>query len=187
MNTLDSIKMVDPKEVSPQPIILRYGLILGLVLVGLSLVANMAGLNDPSKSQYGGMLIGLVSMVLYIGFQISGIKKHRDADLGGFVSFGRAFTVAFGIGLIAALVSLVFNYLYMNLINPDFTNQIMESTREQYEKQGMSEEQIEMALGWVTWAFKPLGQLISFAVACGMGALVCLIIAAIMKKQPAVA
>jgi multisubunit Na+/H+ antiporter MnhB subunit len=184
MTTLDEpANFIDPKEVSPQNTIVRYGLIGGLGLVIYGLIGMLTGLSNPAGGFTTIIINSLIVIVLYVGLLVFSVKNHRDNELGGYIKFGRAFMVAFLVGLIAALLSTLFNYIYLNFIDPDYINTIAEGSMEMYEKFGMNEEQIEAAMEGVKSAGSLKSQLTNLAFGTGMGAIICLIIAAVMKKD----
>lgn len=183
MSTLDG-NYVDPATVSPQPTIVRYGLIGALVLIIYGLLGNILGFTSPANGIMAAMIGGLVVFVFYIIIMVLPVRKHRDQDLGGHIPFGRAFTVAFLTSLIVGIISTAFNMLYMNVIDPSLGATIIEDTRDMYEGMGMSEAQIESAMKQVERGFTVTGQLMGLGIGVGFGAVIALIIAAIMKKNP---
>lgn len=170
--------------VSPQPTIVRFGLIGALILIIYSLLGNILGFTSPSNGVMSAMINGLVVFVFYIVIMVLATRKHRDEDLGGQITFGRAFTVAFFTSLIVGVLATAFNMLYMNVIDPSMGPTIMEETREMYEGMGMTEAQIEKAMKQVERGFTVVGQLMGLGFGAAMGAVLSLIIAAIMKKNP---
>ena len=134
------------------------------------------------------MLVGIIGLAVYIIAQVMGVRHHRDNELGGYISFGRAFVVCLVIAIIMAVIASIFNYIYLNFIDPEAMDRAIEAIREQYEEMGMSEEDIENALSMVDMTKSPLMQLgggiIGGAI---MGGITGLITGAIMKKEPPLA
>lgn len=183
MSTLDG-NYVDPATVSPQPTIVRFGLIGAMVLIIYSLLGNILGFTSPANGMMAAMIGGLVIFVFYIVIMVLPVRKHRDQDLGGHIPFGRAFTVAFFTSLIVGVISSAFNMLYMNVIDPSLGTTMVEETREMYEGMGMNETQIDAAIKQVEKGFTLTGQLMGLAFGVGIGVVFALIIAAVMKKNP---
>ena len=183
MSTLDE-NFVDPVNVSPQPTIVRFGLIGALVLIIYSLLGNITGFTSPANGVMTAMLTGLLVFVFYIAIMVLAVRKHRDQDLGGYIPFGRAFIVSFLTSLIVGVIASAFNLLYMNVIDPTMGATIVEDAREMYENVGMSEEQIEAALKQVSRSFTTMGQIMGLGFGTIMGAVLSLIIAAILRKDP---
>ena len=127
MDTLDDdFTTPNPDEISPRPVGIRYGLILALVTIGLSIVAQIFG-GEPGNENFGlGILLGCLSFIIIIGVIAAGIKVHRDQELGGFISFGRAMTVTFWIGLIYTIIATAWQFIYTKLIDPTAHEQALE-------------------------------------------------------------
>jgi hypothetical protein len=183
MTTLDDPRrIVDPSGISVWPTAIRYGGILAGIGVVLGLVMYLSGMLDPETANQavsGGL--GCLSSILTIVFFVLAIKKHRDVDLGGSISFGRAFGVGMATALIYGAISAVWGIIFNNLIAPD----IMERTREMMMTQAQpgQEEMMEMIANIMTNPI--IGPLATLAGSLLMGAIFSLIIAAIMKKDPA--
>ena len=95
------------------------------------------------------------------------------------MSFGRAFSISFLTSLVMIIVAQVWNYIYYTFVKPDYFDELAGTMRAYFEDQGMSEEQIEASLGGVGSQLTLEG----FLWAVGMMAVICLIIAAVMKKD----
>lgn len=193
MSTLDSPQVIDPKSVSPRPTILRYGLISGLVLVAYSMLGIATGLATPESGVALWILYSLISIVIAVLIMVLPIKKHRNEDLGGYIAFGRAFSVAFFTALIAYTISIFFSFIYTSFIDPDYASRTIEGMRGFYEMLGMTEEQIEVAIEQgkaqvegVSVGKKLLSNLWTLLGGSAMGAILALIIAAIMQRKPPV-
>lgn len=74
------------------------GLIVGSVLFGVTVA--MAGAPPPLTV---GMLIGYASMLVALSAVFVGIKRHRDAALGGVIRFWPAFGLGLGISVVAGV------------------------------------------------------------------------------------
>ncbi len=188
MTTLDAPNNnIDPKDVSIFPTALRYGLIGGLVSIAISLLGNVLGLVDPCAGFSGtNAIFTFLGIGIYVVVGVMAIKHHRDEELGGYASFGRAFSLIFMTLLIMGALGGVFTVLYMNIIDPTMVDTIMECTAQTYEKQGMSAQQIEQSMGIVKMMYQPGLQLVLNLLVgpAFSGALFGLIIAAFTKKNP---
>ena len=183
MSTLDNPN-VAPVNASPQQTILRYGVIGGLVLVVYSLLNFVLGLSKPSAGTFVGLLNFAVILAIYIFMMIYAVRDHRDNNQGGFITFGKAFMVAFFTSVLAAIINTIFVFLYMNIIDPGYMAEILSASEDYYESMGMPENQIEVSLQWAEWMMGPTGQGILFGVGTVFGAIVALIVASTMKKNP---
>ncbi len=161
---------------------LKYGLIGGLIVTAWTLLSGVLGLNEASTtSAIVGTLVGLG---IYAGVVYTAIKKHRDEDLGGHISLGRAFLLGLISCIVTGLIGGLAAFVYYNFIDPAAIDQIVESTAEMMEGFGLPEEQLEEAIQGARDGFG-FGKLMmnSGIGAAIMGGIVSIITAAIMKKE----
>ncbi len=181
MDTLDNPnKIIDPSTVSYQGIALRNGAFAGLILIVIGLVGNLTGLTDPTDPNTAtGWIMNLLTWGIMIAFMVMAIKKHRDEDLGGFITFGRAFGVAFLVTLVVSVITAVWTYVYFGFIDTEMAIAIMENSLAQ---QGIEDDaMIDQMQFW----FSP-GAMAIYAMVGSLlfGAIISLIVAAVMKKNP---
>lgn len=181
MDTLDNPnKTIDPSTVSYQSLSLRNGAIAGLILIIIGLLGNLTGLADPSNPNSAmNWIMNLVNWGVMIYFMVMAVKKHRDEDLNGFITFGRAFGVAFLVTLVISAITAVWAYVYFGFIDPDMATTLMENSLEQ---QGIDDEAMidSMKMWFSPGAMAIYGLLASLF----FGAIISLIVAAVMKKNP---
>lgn len=137
---------------------MKWGLITGMVYVIFSLISNMLGLQEAGGFSLTGLLSNGAILVVTFGTIYMGIKEYRDTELNGYLSFGQGFKSGITIAFIAALIACVFTFIYLTVIDPGFIDKIMAMTEEQWEKQGLSEEQMDGArkltdIFMTPWAF----------------------------------
>ena len=184
-DALDSSRLPDPGSVPFINTAVRYGVIGGLIFIIYGMIANFTGFNRPSAGIGAMVLNFLIFIGLYVGIQVAAIKKHRDEELGGAIQFGRAFMVGIVVAVIAGIISAVFNYFYMTVIDPDMLSTMVEEMEVMYERMGMSESQIEAAMEQIRTGFEPTKMFVQgIIMSVIMGGIVALIVAAIMKKNP---
>jgi len=183
MTTLDHINEApDPSSVSMMPTAIRYGLIGGLASIIFGTVMNILGMGAGTGND---TLNSVISLVIFAAVIYLALTKHRDEDLGGFMSYGRGLGLGVLTSLIMGVLASLFTYIYVGFIDPSITEVILERTLEQYEEMGMPEDQIEMSMSWVKSMMSPIGmatfQVIGSAI---MGFIASLIISAVVKKNP---
>lgn len=189
MSTLDNPndRLIDPASVPARPIGVRYGLIAALLLVVVGLVFQALDLVDYSgKSTAMSWVANFINWGILAAAMVMAVRKHRDEELGGYITFGRGFSVGFWIALVVAVVMVAWTYLYFTVIAPDTIDSILEMTKERMaEQQGMSDSDIDQALGMVSWMFSPLWMsVVGGGGMLVMGIIISLIVAAVMKKNP---
>lgn len=165
-----------------QSTILRHGAILGLISMLTFIAGAVTGLMDFS-SVMSSVVFGLFSVVLIIGVVIYGVSQYRS-ELNNRISFKQAFIAAFGISLFGNIIANVGQYIYTNLIDPTFYDTMAEQMTTMMEKYNTPDNAMQQAVeqirnsGSIEMMAKNLFNLSIFM------AIVCLIIAAIMKRQP---
>jgi hypothetical protein len=164
-------------QTNSKSFIVNNGAILGVVSILLSLVMYATGNHlDPHWS------ISLISAALFIGVIIFGTKKFKEAN-GGFMSWGEGVKIGVGIAVVAGLIVVIYNYIFMNFIEPDLMSQMIEVQNQKFLDQGMTEEQIEaandMGKSFQTPGIMAAMGIIGYAIG---GFIVAAITSAIMKK-----
>lgn len=185
MSTLDSPQMIDPVSVSPRPIGMRYGGIAALVMIVIGLGFHLGGLSDyENQNNPTNWIASLLNWGVMIGAMVMAMKKHRE-DLGGYMTFGRGFSVGFWASLIMALITAVWTYLFFTVVAPDLMGVITEAARENMLKQGQSEEQVDQAMQYTTMFMNPAIFTVFAAIGTLLtGIIISLITAAIMQRKP---
>lgn len=165
-------------QANSKSLILNYGLYLGVATVIIELVKYAMGVHlDPHWA------FAVLGGALFIGLIIFGIKKYKEAN-GGFLTWGQGVKIGVGIAIVAALIGTIYNYVFMNFIEPEFMSQMMEIQNQKLVDQGMNQEQIEAA-NEMSKAFQSPLLIAAFGIigsAIG-GFVVSAIAAAIMKKS----
>src|SRR4029079_2920357 len=90
------------KRCDMTPVILRYGILAGLI-VSLPWLVYMLTLPADGHTNHS-MLLGYSLMLLAVCLAFVGIKQYRDHTLGGVIKFGRALLLGLGISAVASLV-----------------------------------------------------------------------------------
>lgn len=185
MEFFDYSSLPDPSTVSNRPIAIRYGLIIAAVGVLISLVAFLTN-TDPAMPDAGP----IKWLYMAVGFAVSiwaistAIKADRQ-QLGGFISLGRCVGLGAFIGLVSGVVSMLYMLAYAYVINPDFSNDMLAAMHAQWEEQGLSDEQIEMASGIVgiftNPVFLSLSQVLNGVI---MAVIIALVAGLVLKREP---
>ena len=122
----------------------KHALILGGISVVLTLAAYAI-----DYTLLAAMSFLLISLAIYIGYGIYAGINYRN-EIGGYLSFGKAFQHGFVVFAVSALVSTIFNILLYTVIDPELPAKVTEAAMENAEKMmagfGMPEDQMEEAL-----------------------------------------
>ena len=140
------------QKASVKKIALPYGAILGLLTVMLSVIVYVM---DQTYEQPWWQ--GVLGMIMIIACIILGLKAFKK-DNSGFLSLGEAIKVGLAISLIAAIIGVLFNLIFMNFIEPDFVTNMLAASEDKMLEQNpnMTQEQIDMAMGISETMMSPL-------------------------------
>jgi hypothetical protein len=186
MTTLDDERLiVDPASVSFWPTAIRYGLIGGLIYCIYTLIGSMSGLTTGDFGMVASSLSSLLVFVVSIGLIVFAVKKHRDKELGGYISIGRVIVIGLVVSLISWGISTLFTYVYINFIDPSFLDNIMANMEEMMTSFGLPEEQLEEAINQTRKGFEPARMIKNLLIMTGVfGLIISGIVGLIMKKDP---
>ncbi len=165
--------------------VLTFGLIAGLIL-SIMMVCTMPFIDEIHDN---GEIIGYTTMVLSFAMIFFAVRSYRDNTLGGYISFGKAFTIGILITAIACtLYVTTWEILWHNFM-PDFAEKCTNMMIEKMKKDGASPEKMKETMDFMqlynTNMFVNVA--ISFLEPLPVGVLITLISSLILKKKPAVA
>lgn len=165
------------------PTAVRFGLYGGLVFIVFSLVSNLFDLAIPTSLMgVFGQLLLLLLIAGVIAFWT--MLHHRQKELGGFMSFKRAFLVGFVSLFIAGLISGVFQWIYINFIDPDFVDRALDGVEEMLANFEMPEAEVEKQLKETEERFTTAGMAKqTLIVGPIIYAFFCAILGAVLKKS----
>ncbi|HOI00573.1 MAG TPA: DUF4199 domain-containing protein [Bacteroidales bacterium] len=131
----------ETRATSVWPTAIRHGLITGGLLILFTLLIYALGMMQNKA-------LGFVSILLLIGGMYIGTKNYRDHVLGGFMTYGKAFTTAFFIGLVASVLLSVYTYFFYTFFDPGMIDVIVEQAEETMLQRNpeLTDEQLDMAL-----------------------------------------
>ncbi|MDN3668171.1 DUF4199 domain-containing protein [Echinicola jeungdonensis] len=170
---------------SPSRAALRTGLIIGLIMAAVTFVVYFANPTWLVSGWYGFIaLVVFFALILYFGFQY---RKF----IGGYIDFGSAFQFSFITLIFTGIISIFFNILLYNVIDPSLpevlAEQQLENAMVMIEKFGaadtMDSEQIDQMREGFLEGFSVWGQIKSFGLALIIYAILALILGAIIKKK----
>jgi hypothetical protein len=165
-------------QANSKSIILNYGLYLGVIGIIIHLVLWATG--QLIALNWVNSVVWIIALVT---FTVIGIKNFKEAA-GGFISWAQGLKIGMGITMIAAVITVIYTLLFINVIDPGFQEMAMEVQKQAWLDGGMTEEQIE---GFVSTAEKFQSPAIASAMILGFSAFIgfifSAIVAAIMKKS----
>ena len=121
--------------------ILVYGSISGVVVIVAIIVGLIIGQGEGAwSSQWLGYLIMFVALSAIF----FGIKQYRDTELGGVITFGKAFLLGLGIAGVAAVAYVVCWEIYLALTDYSFIDDYTQGVIDAEKEAGISEENLQL-------------------------------------------
>lgn len=163
---------------------INFGIITGVISV---LITGFIYLVDIKL--FTAWWLGIVSIIIYLAIGIYLLIKTRK-ELGGVFSFKDAFTTYFISAVIGIAISVVFNILLFNYIDPSLKDTVqelsIESAVNMMKKFGTPTSEIKKAVEGMseTNQFETFNQLKGSAFSIIFSAIFGLILAAIFKSKP---
>ena len=133
-------------------IMLNHGLLLGVISVLLSVSIYAMG-----KIYDQGVWVMLVSFAIMAVIIYLGLQKFKISN-NCLLSLGDALKIGLGISLIGAIVSIIYNQIFINFIEPDFMVNILKVAEQKMldTNPNMTDDQIETALSIQKTFSKPI-------------------------------
>ena len=158
---------------------LYYGLITGAALVVFNLILYIT-------DQHMNKSLGYFAFVLIVGGMVWGTLEYRKTYLGGYISYGKAFTSCFMIGLFSGIVAAIYIFIFAQFIYPGYSEEILEKAREgmMSSNQQMSDEQLDTAMEWTRKFTSPVMMAVwSFVTYLFFSAILALLTSIFLKKE----
>jgi len=165
---------------TPKKIMLNYGLIFGFVSILIS-VTNYA-VGNIYKPHWS---VQVISFLAAIAFIVMGLKKVKESN-GGNLTLGESLKTGLGIMLIGAIIGLIYTYIFMTFIEPNYMNNMMELQQQKMQANpNMTDEQIEAGMK-IAKKFSGFGVIAIAGILWSLflGFVISLIAGLIMKKAP---
>ena len=156
---------------------LNYGIILGLVSVGFSVLTYMFDLTFRTWIILPSLLISL--LVLYFL-----LRSYRDHYNNGYISFGKSVGAGVIINLYAAIITAIYIYVLYAFIDPGLSDKALAFAQEKMIAKGVPEAALDTATAMQAKMMKPWIQSIS-AIVNGVffGLLISLVVSLFVMKK----
>lgn len=167
--------------------VLIFGTILGTILAANTVYMMHVMCRDPEFR--GNDVLGYAAMVIVFSLAFVGIRNYRNKQLGGTITFGRAFRVGALIVLVASTIYTVVGLLYMKLFVPEFLDVYIQHVLNNAARDGATVEELaaksaEMAGFKEMYANPVFAVLITYMEVLPVGLIVALVSALILKRKP---
>ncbi|GAB2981149.1 hypothetical protein GCM10027049_16220 [Mucilaginibacter puniceus] len=152
----------------------KWALISAITGIIITYAFEFLNVDQNSSAKY-------LAYIPFIAFLILAQKEFRD-ELGGYITFGEAYSTGFRYALFTGLITALFTYVYLKWLSPEMMDKVVEAARTSLEEKDTPSDQAEKALEMTKqWGplFGAFGVAIGYAI---FGAIVSLVGAAILKK-----
>jgi predicted membrane protein len=164
------------EQVSTARIALKYGIITAVAVIVYSTLLTVTGLNQNQALSSLGFVILIAGIVW-------AMRDYREQN-SGFMSFGQGLGIGSLMSAIVGLFGAMFTMFYMQFIDTTLIQQSLNKAREDLEKRGMDDTQIDQAMEisqkFMTPGVMFLVQVLTYLV---VGFIISLILAAILRKE----
>lgn len=162
-------------------VILVFGLIMGVILsVNIAIMVHVLYNNPDFKSND---FLGYAALVLIFSMVFFGIRNYRNKQLGGYISFGRAFKTGALITLVASTLYVLVWLFYYYLVVPDFMDKYTAHVLSSCTKEDLAEKTVQMNSYKEMYKNPVFVILITYSEVLPIGLLVTLISSLILKRK----
>jgi hypothetical protein len=157
---------------------------MGFMIALFKIILTTVGYKFFAGSWGMSMLFMVIGLIVGIILFVQTGKMQRK-EMGGYIDIKQAFQAIFVAALITAVLSTIYDYIYIKFLDPGMTERIREATMATMEKWGAPQEKIDevektMDSGESLKLSKQLQGLLTSIIFYGILSLIC---AAIVKKN----
>ncbi len=127
---------------------LNYGIIMGLINIGVSVLAYMFDLSLKTWVLWPSLLISILVLFFLL-------RSYRDHYNFGYISFGRSVGAGVIISIYAAIITAIYIYVLYAFIDPGLIGKTLALTEAKLVSKGLPEQAIEKALEFQAKMMKP--------------------------------
>ncbi|MBB6680086.1 DUF4199 domain-containing protein [Aequorivita sp. 609] len=172
---------MENQTASLKKIALNFGVLLALLSIVLQVISFVldAHIDRP-------WWLTILQLVISIGVLVYGIKAFKN-DNAGFLTIAQALKTGLAISLVAGIISVIFNYIFINYIDPDFIQKTLDFSREQMitDFPNMTQEQMENSLEISAKFMTPtIMSAMGILATLFFGFIISLVAGMILKKNP---
>lgn len=172
---------MENQQASIKKIALNYGVLLALLSIVLQVISYVLDVHIDRP-----WWLSVSQLVISVGVLVYGIKLFKTEN-SGFLTVAQALKTGLAISLVAGVIAVVFNYFFVNYIDPDFIQKTLEFSRQQMieDYPNMTEAQIESSMA-ISEKFMSVWIMSAIAILATLffGFIISLIAGMIMKRNP---
>lgn len=163
---------------------LTFGLIAGLIYC----ISLFIRYSLTSTNVIATFALSFLFYLIVIGVLVfCGVTRRKQ--LGGFIDLKEAFQTIFVAILVAELIYVIFNFVYLKFIDPEYFDRLKNAMEKFFENSGMSDEQKEKQIEIMNERFDKQkdtgfgGIALSYLIGVAITGVFGLIISLILKKK----
>ncbi|MCU0459050.1 MAG: DUF4199 domain-containing protein [Bacteroidales bacterium] len=127
---------------------LNYGIILGLISVGFSVLTYMFDLTFKTWLIWPSMLLSLVVLFFLL-------RSYRDHYNSGYISYGKSVGAGVVINIYAAIIMAIYIYLLYSFIDPGLIDKSLAIAEERMLERGLPDSAVDQAMEMQAKFVKP--------------------------------
>lgn len=171
--------VVEPKK-NPNMLAFKSAIAYSVYFLVLMFVMKWLGVdqNSPNTTVAEKIIYSLASYIPFI-MAVVFVQTTYKKELGGYISFGKAFSSGFKVAAYAGLFIAVFTILYYKVLDTNAFNQLMDSAKAAAGDDENKVKGVEMMRPYMIF-FIGFGVAVSYTI---YGLIISLIGAAVIKKE----
>lgn len=123
-----------------------FGIIAGIVPSAMFFIVYREGMQHTDIDKGTSMVIGYLSMIVGFIAIFFATRQHRDKNLGGKITFGKALLLGLFVSLVASVVYSTSWEIYLATNDFDFGQYYVEYQKQALEKEGKTPEEIQTVM-----------------------------------------
>ncbi|MEM7368256.1 MAG: DUF4199 domain-containing protein [Bacteroidota bacterium] len=167
----------------------KVGVKWGVLYAAFSIVFSLISLQflNPAEPGAASYAVSILSFVAMIAAAVLAMKEYKRLNHDS-MTLGQGFKTGLLMFAISGVIGSIFNFVYYKWIDPELSDKMIQAQLAQMESNpGMNEEAMEFMENILEFFLSPGSLLVTGIItALAFGALVSVIVAAILKKDTAV-
>lgn len=165
-------------NVSPLKTSMTWGLVLGVIVILFNLIPYLFGVYEAPT------WVGLISFAFIVAIIVIGQKKHRDDDLGGYITYGRAFLTGLLIMVFGYIIYSFYFILLVKVVDPSYMDKMLDIAAAKYYEMGYDDDMVEALMQTSASMTSPVFMLLSSIFGGALlGTIISLISSAFIKRE----
>jgi len=168
--------MTEQSNFSPLKNAMNFGAMLGLATMIESFIFQLLKVR-------GGFTSQILMMVVLTVFIVLGCMQYRKSN-NGYMSYGQGLGQGVLISFFGSILLGFFTYVFFKYASPESLKEIIDLAQEQLEDQGLSEDQVDMAMQMQSKIMTPgIMGITMILTNTFLGTIISLISSAVLKKE----